>query len=63
MNTRIISLKLLTLSVCAFFLGACSDDDGLVYDAGPAGPNTEQSLKTLPEGLVPDKENARHSGS
>ncbi|MFC7049020.1 hypothetical protein [Emcibacter nanhaiensis] len=63
MNTRTIFLKLLILSISALFLSACSGDDGLVYDAGPAGPNTEQTLKTLPEGLAPDKENARHSGS
>ncbi|WP_417319600.1 hypothetical protein [Emcibacter sp.] len=63
MNVNTILLKTLVLFTLILSVSACSDDDDLVYDAGPAGPDTEQTLKSLPDGLVPDRENARHSGN
>ncbi len=63
MNTINIPLKILAIFALLLSISACSGDDDFVYDAGPAGPNTEQTLKSLPEGLLPDKENARHSGN
>lgn len=42
-------------------LGACSGDDEIIFKTGSAGPNTKNLLKTLPEGLVPDRENVNHT--
>lgn len=42
-------------------LGGCSSDDNILFEHGIAGPNTEATLNQLPEGLLPDSENARHS--
>jgi len=57
-------------TICKFFvaallllpLAACSgDDDELFQDGSALGPKTEQKLKTLPEGLLADTANSRHS--
>ena len=42
-------------------LGGCSGNDDILFEHGIAGPNTEATLKQLPEGLLPDQQNARHS--
>ena len=57
-KTKLIALlltffSLLTLSGC--------EKAGLVIKNGPAGPNTGDLIDPLPDGLVPDKENSRHS--
>ena len=38
-------------------------EPGIVIKNGPAGPNTGDMLDQLPEGLVADKENARHGNA
>ncbi len=38
-------------------------EKGLVIKNGPAGPNTGELIDPLPEGLVPDKTNARHGAN
>ena len=43
------------------FTAACSNDDEYIFEHGPAGPNTEKTLKTLPEGLKPDNSKASHT--
>jgi len=40
---------------------ACSGDDEYIFEHGPAGPNTEKTLETLPKGLQPDKTKANHT--
>ncbi|MCF8474318.1 MAG: hypothetical protein K9G26_06425 [Emcibacter sp.] len=52
---------LLFISVIASFMTGCSGDEDYIFEHGPAGPNTEKTLKTLPEGLRPDAEKASHT--
>ncbi|HPF46546.1 MAG: hypothetical protein KDF58_06960 [Alphaproteobacteria bacterium] len=40
-------------------LCAC-EKSGIVIKNGPAGPNTGDLIDPLPEGLIADKQNARH---
>ncbi len=54
------TILLLTGLITAFVAG-CSGDDEYLFEHGPAGPNTEKTLENLPEGLRPDKVNARHT--
>ncbi len=55
-------LKAIFLIALAFILVGCGEK-GLVIKNGPAGPNTGDLIDPLPEGLVPDKSNARHGES
>ncbi len=43
------------------FATGCSGDDEYLFEHGPAGPNTEKTLKNLPEGLLPDNSKASHT--
>lgn len=43
------------------FTAGCSGDDEYLFEQGPAGPNTEKTLKSLPEGLLPDKTKSSHT--
>ena len=45
-------MAILTLISCA--------EPGIVIKNGPAGPNTSDLIKANPDGLIADKENARH---
>lgn len=40
-------------------LSSCGEP-GLVIKNGPAGPKTSDLIDPLPEGLIPDENNARH---
>ncbi|MBL4603798.1 MAG: hypothetical protein JKY84_13720 [Emcibacteraceae bacterium] len=50
--TTIIIIAALSLANCG--------EKGIVIKNGPAGPNTSDLIDPLPEGLIADKENARH---
>ena len=41
-------------------LMACSGGDTIIFDTR-LGPVTKTQIQTLPEGLIGDKENARHT--
>ncbi|MBT5187067.1 MAG: hypothetical protein HOH19_02285 [Kordiimonadaceae bacterium] len=51
-------LKVTALTALLALLGCA--EPGIVIKNGPAGPNTGDMLGQLPEGLVADKDNARH---
>lgn len=55
-NTILISLIL-----CGILALTGCGKKGLVIKNGPAGPNTGDLLDPLPDDLVADKQNARHS--
>ena len=57
-----VPVKAIILITLALFLTACGEK-GLVIKNGPAGPNTGDLIDPLPEGLVPDRSNARHGES
>ncbi|MDG1859458.1 MAG: hypothetical protein P8I94_10165 [Emcibacteraceae bacterium] len=57
MNKKI---TLITILAAFLTLTAC-EKSGLVIKNGPAGPNTGDLLDPLPDDLVGDKANARHS--
>lgn len=49
------------ITLCTLLLiGGCGKK-GLVIKNGPAGPNTGDLIDPLPDRLVGDKENSRHS--
>jgi hypothetical protein len=50
----------LLMMISALCLFGCAET-GIVFKNGPAGPNTSDLLDTVPEGLVADKANARHT--
>ncbi len=52
----------LIVASLALALVGCGEK-GLVIKNGPAGPNTGDLIDPLPEGLVPDRSNARHGES
>lgn len=52
---------LLFVGLLTSFAGGCSGDDEYIFEHGPAGPNTKKTLKTLPEGLLPDISKASHT--
>ena len=52
---------LICTGLVASFTAGCSGDDAYIFEHGPAGPNTEKTLKTLPEGLRPDSSKATHT--
>ncbi len=60
MIRRTITTVLMS-GLIAGLVAGCSGSDEYIFDLGPAGPNTEKTLKNLPEGLLPDKTKARHS--
>ncbi len=53
---------LLFTGLITSLVAGCSGDDEYMFEHGPAGPNTEKTLKNLPEGLLPDKSNSSHTG-
>ncbi|VAX07720.1 hypothetical protein MNBD_ALPHA03-1373 [hydrothermal vent metagenome] len=56
------TLKTLLLAgMITSFTTGCSGGDEYLFEHGPAGPNTEKTLDTLPEGLLPDTAKARHT--
>jgi len=57
MNKKI---TLITILSALLALSAC-EKAGLVIKNGPAGPNTGDLLDPLPDDLVGDKANARHT--
>lgn len=57
--TIIKALILVSISLVVIGCG----EKGLVIKNGPAGPNTGELIDPLPEGLVPDKTNARHGAN
>ncbi|MDG1995160.1 MAG: hypothetical protein P8J14_01590 [Emcibacteraceae bacterium] len=57
MNKKI---TLITILAAFLSLTACGEP-GLVIKSGPAGPNTGDLLDPLPDDLVGDKANSRHS--
>jgi len=59
MNIKAKLFGAITVLVAVFSLTSCGEK-GLVIKNGPAGPNTGDLIDPLPEGLIPDKENARH---
>lgn len=46
--------------IAVITLMGCGDKGGVVIKNGPAGPNTRDLLRPLPEGLIADDVNARH---
>lgn len=52
-------IKALIITTFTFALAGCGETGALIKN-GPAGPNTGDLIDPLPEGLVPDKTNARH---
>lgn len=52
---------LLCAGMITSLLTGCSGDDEYLFEHGPAGPNTEKTLKSLPEGLRSDAANASHT--
>lgn len=46
----------------ALVLTACGEQEALIKN-GPAGPNTGDLIDPLPEGLVPDRQNSRHTAN
>lgn len=64
----ITALFCLSTAACGFFSGRTDSDDAKV-ESGPedvvydtrVGPNTKRLIRELPEGLVGDHENARHT--
>lgn len=52
--------KLISIVAMIVALTAC-EKAGLVIKNGPAGPNTGDLIDPLPDDLVGDKTNARHS--
>jgi len=60
MTGNILRTLLLTGLMTGFMAG-CSGDDEHIFEHGPAGPNTEKALDSLPEGLQPDRTKASHT--
>lgn len=56
-NSKIFAVIVILMSMLS--LAGCGQK-GLVIKNGPAGPDTGDLIDPLPEGLVADKENARH---
>lgn len=50
------------IAICSILLLSGCGKKGLVIKNGPAGPNTGDLIDPLPDSLVGDKENTRHSG-
>lgn len=59
--TRNTLAILLFTGIMTSLVAGCSSDDDYMFDQGPAGPNTEKTLKNLPEGLLPDEAKASHT--
>ena len=57
MNLKPFGRNLAFIALIA--LTACGKP-GLVIKNGPAGPSTGDLIDPLPEGLIADKQNARH---
>ena len=53
--------KILDTLILTGMIAACSGDDEYIFEHGPAGPNTEKTLETLPKGLQPDRTKASHT--
>lgn len=50
------------IAICSILLLSGCGSKGLVIKNGPAGPNTGDLIDPLPDSLVGDKKNTRHSG-
>lgn len=59
-NSKLFAIMVILMSMLS--LAGCGEK-GLVIKNGPAGPDTGDLIDPLPEGLVADKENARHGDS
>jgi len=59
--TRNTFAALFLVGTLACLTTGCSGDEDYIFEHGPAGPNTENTLKNLPEGLQPDKNKANHT--
>ena len=68
MNEELQMAKILRLTATlsaifiAFVLTGCGEQEALIKN-GPAGPNTGDLIEPLPEGLVPDRQNSRHTAN
>ena len=60
MNTHSRIIAVVTVFLALFSLNGCGETEALIKN-GPAGPNTGDLIDPLPEGLVADKENSRHT--
>ena len=56
-NSKLFAVMVILMSMLS--LAGCGKK-GLVIKNGPAGPDTGDLIDPLPEGLIADKENARH---
>ncbi|WP_339863548.1 hypothetical protein [Paremcibacter congregatus] len=56
-----ITFSLLMAGLCLTLTTGCSGNDEYIFEHGPAGPNTERTLESLPKGLQPDKVKASHT--
>lgn len=56
-----ITAPLLIAGFCITLVTGCSGNDEYIFEHGPAGPNTERTLESLPEGLVADKVKSNHT--
>lgn len=59
MTIKFKFFALIVTFLATICLTSCGEP-GLVIKNGPAGPNTGDMLDPLPEGLIPDKNNAQH---
>ncbi len=62
MNRKTPLLKIIIAILTVVSLSACGEQAALIK-VGPAGPNTGDLIDPLPEGLVPDKANSRHTAN
>ncbi len=61
--TKFFKLTAVATFISAIFLvSGCGDTEALIKN-GPAGPNTGDLIDPLPEGLIADTENSRHTPS
>ncbi len=60
MNTHSKFITVITLFLAVLSLTGCGETEALIKN-GPAGPNTGDLIDPLPEGLVADTENSRHT--
>ena len=58
--TKNSNLFATTMVIISFLLLIGCGEKPAVIKNGPAGPNTGDLIDPLPEGLIADKQNARH---